>query len=808
MDPSFMPKPESQLRETLGIPHNAEKIILFAESSHWDPNWLKTSEQYYNDFIQNILDTALVFLEKEPRRRFSIECIFFLRMYWERNSQNHERIRELMNQGRLWMTSSGVTTADTLLPSEEALLRDFLLGQEWLRSIGVHQEPRTAYFTDSFGCTPALPSLLQAAGFERTAFTRIDGMYFAGCDYELARNFPREGSSAELLGERIKTQDFIWRDANGAEILCHWNAFNYGQGDLLAARGISRVYLFPLYIHDVSHRNVRKKIESYYKQLAPLARTPYHFCPIGFDFVSPIENLVEILDRYNQQEYPSSGIWAVNATLDDYLDLVDCYRDQLPIVRELDPNPYWTGFYSARPYLKKIAHESLDRLVLTERLAFLKGQEVPIQKQLAEDWWSLAVSNHHDFITGTSPDAVMEAESYPWLEGILTHTKALCEGFSSLESRKKIPDASSELPRWEREENIISINTPYYQIKLDEARGGCITHVVFGGQEMFDGISNDLVNYADSGGLWRMGHEFKGGHLKQLSAASEQFLAVNVVEEDDCLRVSNEFQIKGETILREYMFFADSPLVFGRITGRAPAKCTMTIRFHPAFPHKELAMAQPGGVVERSLEKIYHPTYWPMQSFTYAHSNSEQPGFAFFATQPTAVASLNGEVIEFVGLRNALRETAFGAIGIPANPASGFEKQICAFEYAFGFTIDGDWQKNLLDAMADQVKDHDWGNGDYFHYQKHVQGHIKIHAPKPVRIIALKSAHRGTGMILRLRAYQIPQSSVTIFLPQYPIKAATLCDARERDIKSVAVDNGKITLSLTDTITTLRLIFD
>ena len=60
-----MPEPESQLREILGIPQDAEKIIIFAESSHWDPNWLKTSEQYYDEFIQNNLDQALAALEKE-----------------------------------------------------------------------------------------------------------------------------------------------------------------------------------------------------------------------------------------------------------------------------------------------------------------------------------------------------------------------------------------------------------------------------------------------------------------------------------------------------------------------------------------------------------------------------------------------------------------------------------------------------------------------------------------------------------------------------------------------------------------------
>jgi len=147
-------------------------------------------------------------------------------------------------------------------------------------------------------------------------------------------------------------------------------------------------------------------------------------------------------------------------------------------------------------------------------------------------------------------------------------------------------------------------------------------------------------------------------------------------------------------------------------------------------------------------------------------------------------------------------------MGIPANPAAGFEKQTCAFEYAFGFTREGGWQENRLEAIADQVKDHYLAKKDAFLYQEHIQGQIEIDAPKPVRIIAFKNAHRGEGTILRLRAYQIPQSSVTIHLPQQPIKSASLCDARERDLKPVAVENGKVTLSLTDTLTTLRLILD
>ena len=431
---------ELQLREKLGIPSDATQIILFSESSHWDPNWLQTSEEYFTNFVQSNLDQAITLLEKSPRRKYSVECVFFLKMYWDKNPQKHEQIRKLMNNGQLWMTSSGVTTADTLLPTEESLIREFLIGQEWLREIGVTQEPETVYFTDSFGCTPFLPTLLNAAGFTQTAFTRIDGMYFAGCDFESAKNFPRGGSSAELLRETLKTQDFIWRDTNGAELLCHWNAFNYGQGDMLAARGITRMYMMPYFINDSSHHNVRRKINRFIKKLSPLAKTPYLFCPIGFDFVAPIDSLVDVLDRYNEREYENTGIWALNATLDDYLELVNCYREQLPIVEALDPNPYWTGFYSSRPYLKKMAHQAADQLVLAERLSIAQGNN-EINQSLKELWWKTASSNHHDLITGTSPDRVMEAESYPWLEQVLKETMELNQAIAPL--KKEIINVQS-----------------------------------------------------------------------------------------------------------------------------------------------------------------------------------------------------------------------------------------------------------------------------------------------------------------------------------------------------------------------------
>jgi len=197
--PSSSPDAESALRKELGIPPDAARVLLFAESSHWDPNWLRTSQEYFQQLVSPNLEKSVIELRRDPRRVYSIECMFFLRLFWESRTDLQDELRDWLNRGRLRLTGSGVTTPDTLLPSEEAILRDLLVGQEWLRSQGITQEPRLAYFPDCFGHSPNLPAILNAAGFDRTAISRIDGMWFMSADLDLPSSFPLRGSSAERL---------------------------------------------------------------------------------------------------------------------------------------------------------------------------------------------------------------------------------------------------------------------------------------------------------------------------------------------------------------------------------------------------------------------------------------------------------------------------------------------------------------------------------------------------------------------------------------------------------------------------------
>jgi len=784
---------EKALRQRLGIPDDAERVVVFAESSHWDPNWLLTSEEYFRRFVCRNLDHAIDELLRNPRRVYSVECVFFLRKYWDQRPDRHDIVRALVNEGRLRLTSSGVTTADTLLPDTEAILRDFLIGQEWLRANGMTQEPRIAYFPDSFGHSPALPSILNAAGFQLAAITRIDGMYFLGADYELPRRFPRPGSSAALLMKEKHTLDFVWRGPDGAELLCHWNAYTYGQGDLLAHRGVSRIYLFPIALPDRSDRNVAHKIERFAAQLAPFSPTRYMLCPIGFDFVSPIPDLVTLLDGYNRKHYPKSGIWTVNGGLDDYLALVNCHRDMLPVL-ELDPNPYWTGFYTSRPTLKKQCHELVDLLLLAEQVALLpknEGISQVITKDLEDAWWVAVVSNHHDFITGTSSERVVNEEQRPWLEQAAATTTAAVTRLipQTLRAGYQRPAIKrAEMPQWRSQGSRIEVHTPHYAVELAEDAGGSIIRAWCPATQMplLTGMSNDLVNYRDSGGLWRMGHEFRGGVFKEVERASDWPARLQVGERDGGLEVICDIQLDSESIRRLLWFRSDSPVIRLRVEGRAAERRTVTVRFTTHVSAKMLTMDAPGGVVVRPIQKFYQPTFWPLQHFVHLRGEDGR-GVALYLAIPGAVSYHQDGRLEVVALRNCTRERAFRFLPLIAMPAAGREQSIHAFDYA----------RSIIDSPFDTTSRAEL---------RELAGSVVTTDRPEVIVTAVKPAARGDGMIARLYTLTSPGRPVRVTMPDRTVEAAFLCDARERDLKPLEVRAGIVHLTMPGNIATMRLL--
>ncbi len=795
---------EAAIRARLGIPDDARRVLVLAESSHWDPNWLLTSEEYFRFRVRRVLDRALRELEADPRRVFSVECVFFLKMYWDRRAENRDAVRRLVNEGRLRLTGSGMTTPDTLLPETETILRDYVLGQDWLRQNGMTQEPCLAYLPDNFGLSPTVPTILNALGFTMASVCRIDGSYFPGADYAGASSFPRPGSSAELLSKELKTTDFIWVGPDGSRVLCHWNPFTYGQGDMIASRGLARILGLTLGIPDRSAANVSSKIDRFVRQLSPLARTPYLFCPIGFDFNSPIRELIPLLDEYNRRTYPESGIFAVNAGMDDYLDLVASHPEEIPEL-PLDMNPYWMGFYASRPEMKQRCKRlARDLVAAEERLALEAGDGKALLEELKPAWETAVVANHHDFITGTSPERVWKKEQRPWLVEAQRRVDRVAERAIRI-SPSSVPEVQEvEPPAWSLDKGILHVETRHYKIEVSEALGGCISKWTDpdGKQAFLAGAGNDAIAYEDSGGLWRMGHEFAGGTFRPREYSSRGAATIRASLKHGVLRAEVESYLEGRRLLRSMLFRADSPFVRMEIKGSALKRRTVTCRFPALLNPAEVQMDVPGGVVSRPLVKIYDPTFWAASSFAHLVDPATEGGVAVFMAGPASIRAAGNGIAEWVALRNAPRERAFGFLPVLAHPAYGEVNEETSLVYAVGFTQGGDWHANRLHVLADRVLSESFADPGVQDPETRSDAAFST-GSEDVRILAVKPAGNGDGIIVRLQSFGRKISRLACNGKE--IDRAVLCDAREGDLEEIPCKEGRAEVRFVSAIASVRI---
>ena len=868
-DPAGSTSLEDALRRRLGVPPDAAQVMIVTESTHWDPDWLCTSDEYFRFCVQPTLDRALDALTAEPRRIFSVECTFFPQMYWQRRPDRRDTFRDFVNQGRLRFTGSGVTTPDTLIPEDELLLRDLLLGQEWLRTNGMTQEPRVLYLPDSFGHSPCLPSLLDAAGVPYAAVCRIDGMRFPGAEFESASHFPVPGSSAATLTD-LGTADFLWRGPDGSEVLTHWHSHGYGHGDMLASGGFTRALGLPLSWWDRREDHVAARIERFVDQLSPLARTPYLLLAIGLDFVRPIPRLVDLIDRWNGDGYARTGMWLVNAGLDDYLDLVGTQRDLLPTI-DLDPNPYWTGFYSSRPHLKRACRDLGRRLIAMDHQRARAVIDSPSAGDRdgtpapdATAWWVAAMSNHHDFVTGTSPDRVSHAEQWPLISDAQnatntdhmatlgidttdptgTNTANTNAANSTSDTTKDAPehtttvDAAIDLTRqsgtsrrpgsptssWSRDGAIVTVTTRDYTAVFDENRGGSLVRLTdSAGRVLIDRPSMVLIARRESGGLWRMGNEFPGGTWSRIDASSDHPATVEVTLRSGTVAVAILASVDGRParIVVEFADHAPGVLVRAMIEPRLRRTITLQVALtdHPA----RLIMHQPGGVIERPLQRRFNPTYWPLHSFAgaavpplidalprapYATAGTpsalrtgDYRSMVVATATPTAIQAAAAGTVEVIVARNAPKEFAYRVVPLLA-PAVGHESGAQRAEVTYGWTT-----QDLAGVVAcgralwEQV---DRAAG------RRTPSPLFVTDDDRIEIISTKLADRGKGIVIRLRNWAVEDAvqPVTI-LPSIPgqsvVTAAWRTDSNERDIESLAVADGRVRIDLHRYLTTVRL---
>ncbi|MBS1847873.1 MAG: hypothetical protein JST73_06300 [Actinobacteria bacterium] len=842
---------EATLRSSLGIPEQASQVLVVAESTHWDPDWLLTSTEYLRLMVAPTLDRALDALAAEPRRIYSVECAFYPAAYLRLRPERTEAFVRFANEGRLRFTGSGVTTPDTLLPEDELLLRDLLEGASWLRSIGITAEPRTLYLPDSFGHSPGVPALLGAAGVEYASICRIDGMSFPGAELESDDHFPVPGTTAARLTDE-GSADFFWRSPDGSKVLTHWHAFGYGHGDMIGHAGFTRVMGLPLAWPSRQSHAVGSRIEKWSAQLAPLARTPYRLLSIGFDFSRPVPRLVDLLDAWNGDGYERTGIWAVNAGLDDYFDLVACHAERLPTI-DADPNPYWTGFYATRPALKRACRDLGRDLVTLDALRARRCMSTDPDHGTDPDTgagdtaadsadecrdarWIIATANHHDLITGTSPDRTARREQWPWIDRARRELTAAVERLGGTPTeRATTPISTADGPApVERDADRVSVTTAHFTAIFDAAHGGTLVSLTgTDGDELVRGRTLACESTAESGGLWRMGLEFPGGTWHSTASTAESPASVAVTRAGDAVVVRIDATLEHRPV-RIIASFPDAEPVVEVTTEVSPRlRRTVGFRWEARATIGEILMHQPGAVVSRPLARRYEPTFWPLHSWlttgpagpaaapAVAPTSADVPTadlrFAIATAVPTAVRADSDGTIATVVARTAPRELAWGVVPL-LGPAWGWERGIQVAHLAIAPAVPRGEPADRIGRMLQRRADLLAG--------RHTPEWPVVCDDPDIEIASVKPADRGAGVIVRLRNWHdagardtgtgsrtdagpdAAPGSVELALAggvSATITSAVRCDALERDGRRLTVTDGVVTVPIDAHLVSVRL---
>jgi alpha-mannosidase len=400
--------------------------MFFDQSAHLDWDWIRTFAQnywYYIDDqgVNDIIASGIAKAQGGLGAYFYTVCeMGFFRRFIEVNPNQIAAIRKLGDNFQV--ISGGVTSPDCLVCSGEGFVRNYLVGQTWLKAtLSMTPKPQ-CWLPDDFGQGPTLPALMTALGFVGMAFSRLPG----------TSNYPNPALQNQLVANGL---DFIWTAPDGSSVIAHWLIGSYGFGNALYPVSDSQPHPPP------DPKAINKFIAAYGPNGATPpaysgAVTPYMYIPIDDDFSMPIEGLASDITGWNNNSVSvgatASNVTVVQGTFDQFITAVQSQGGLAKFA--YNGTPYWTGYYASRPELKILHYETVRALTAAEVIGLLtRPSDSSLNSMLPTDFWQridqawtdFAPSTHHDYVCGTAPDPVYANDQLPLLRGVAAAARSL-----------------------------------------------------------------------------------------------------------------------------------------------------------------------------------------------------------------------------------------------------------------------------------------------------------------------------------------------------------------------------------------------
>ncbi|XP_054262638.1 alpha-mannosidase 2 isoform X2 [Macrosteles quadrilineatus] len=408
---------------------NKKLKVYVVPHSHNDPGWKKTFEDYYQSQTRSILNNMVVKLMEDPRRKFIWAEISFFSLWWQEITDDIKaKVKTLLTRRQLEIVTGGWVMNDEANAHYYSILQQLTHGHQWMQT-HLNITPRFGWAIDPFGHSPTMPYVLKKMGIESILIQRT---HYSIKKY-LAKN---------------KQLEFRWRqvwDYNGStDLLTHMMPFySYDaphscgpdpkvccQFDFkrLPGYGFSCPWRVPPQIindSNVAHR--AEMILDQWRKKAQLFSTDVVIAPLGDDFRydHPTEwdlqfnNYQRLFDYMNN--VPHLNVQAQFGTLSDYFDAIQREKpvEQYPSLSgdfftyaDRDDH-YWSGYYTSRPFYKRmdrVLQDYLRSADLVSSEAWLRGLQLSpaLRDMLHTARSSLALFQHHDGVTGTAKDHVVQ----------------------------------------------------------------------------------------------------------------------------------------------------------------------------------------------------------------------------------------------------------------------------------------------------------------------------------------------------------------------------------------------------------------
>ncbi|KAB7500311.1 Alpha-mannosidase 2 [Armadillidium nasatum] len=413
-------------------PENKLKVFVVPHS-HNDPGWIKTFEKYFEDQTKHILDNMVIKLSEDHRRKFIWAEISFFTLWWDQQSME---------------------TKDKV--------------------------KRNGWSIDPFGYSPTFAYILKRSGLKNMLIQRTH--------YSIKKHFSKE-----------KNLEFRWRQIwdghSSTDILCHMMPFySYDvphtcgpdpkvccQFDFRRLPGSGVTCPWRIAPQPITDNNVEPKARlllDQYRKKAELYRTNVLLIPLGDDFRydrstewdDQFVNYQKLFDYMNSQE--SLHVEAQFGTLSDYFNaLREVSGNGRKNEEEFFPSlsgdffayadrdqHYWSGYYTSRPFYKRMDRIMQFYLRSAEMLFSLmletethsgwsrKQQEIvySLMDNLVRSRMHHALFQHHDGITGTSKNHVVVDYANKLLSSLKMCQHIIQQAVHSLLSKNQISENSDE----------------------------------------------------------------------------------------------------------------------------------------------------------------------------------------------------------------------------------------------------------------------------------------------------------------------------------------------------------------------------